>query len=397
MLLAASLGTPQQVKWSTRSDGADGPHNAIARAVVARRAAGEPLIDLTLSNPTQAGFAYPWELFAAPAHAARYQPESLGLTGTRNIIAAHMRALGVPADAQRMMLTASTSEAYAFLFKLLCDPGDQVLVPTPSYPLFEHLARLESVDTRTYPLLSADNFAIDVHALRERINGHTRAIVIVSPNNPTGSIVTTAELRQLATLGVPIISDEVFGEFPLQPSPDASRTALGTPDALVFSLFGLSKLVGLPQMKLAWTCVSGPDAQVETALARLELIADTYLSVSTPVQLSIERLLDRGEGVRAQISERTRQNLQTLRDVARSCPALSVLSPEAGWCVVVRLPTTHSEEQWVIDLIAAGVLVHPGHFYDFQHEAFLVLSLLPEPSAFREGIERLCGHVNTRA
>lgn len=384
------------IHWSSRSNHAESARNAIAAAIETRQNAGLALLDLTLSNPTQAGFAYPWELFAAPPNAARYRPESLGLTSARNAIASHMQTLGVPADATRMLLTTSTSEAYGFLFKLLCDPGDNVLVPTPSYPLFEHLARLESVSTVGYPLLHADGFAIDVHALRQRINERTRAIVIVSPNNPTGSIITTAELKQLATLGLPIVSDEVFGEFPLHPASGSARTALDTPDALVFSLFGLSKLVGLPQLKLAWTCVSGPDVLVEQALKRLELIADTYLSVATPVQLSVERLLSRGSEVRALIRDRTRHNLQALQHHARHCPALSVLSPAGGWCVVLRVPATQSEEQWVLSLIDAGVLVHPGHFYDFDREAFLVLSLLPEPEHFQHGVELLCAHVNTQ-
>jgi len=351
------------------------------------------LIDLTLSNPTRAGFRYPAELFEPAADARAYAADALGLFSAREAIAGHMRTLGVPADADRMLLTASTSEAYGFLFKLLCDPGDEVLVPAPSYPLFDHLARLESVTPVNYALLAADEFRIDVDALRSRITERTRAIVIVSPNNPTGSVVKRDELHALASLGLPIISDEVFGEFRFAPSTESAHTALTVTDTLVFSLFGLSKLVGLPQMKLAWTCINGPDALVRQAIKRLELIADTYLSVATPVQLQVERLLSRGGSVRGQIRDRTRRNLTALQTLVRACPSITVLTPEAGWTAVLRLPSTLSEEQWVLSLIDAGVYVHPGHFYDFANEAYVVLSLLAEPDAFARGVETLCARV----
>lgn len=356
------------------------------------------MIDLTLSNPTRAGFTYPPEIFAVAEHGQAYEPDALGLRSARDVIATHMNVLGIACSSQRMLLTASTSEAYGFLFKLLCDPGDEVLVPAPSYPLFEHLARLESVAPITYPLLLADDFRIDFDALRERVTERTRAIVIVSPNNPTGSLVKESELKALATLGLPIISDEVFGEFLFSPLPDTARTAQhfgDTASTLVFSLFGLSKLVGLPQMKLGWTCINGPAALVEQARTRLELIADTYLSVATPVQLQAAKLLSLGASVRDQVRTRTQQNLTTLRTLARECPALTVMTPEGGWTVVVRLPSTQSEEQWVLGLIDAGVYVHPGHFYDFEQEAFLVLSLLPEPEVFARGVALLCAHVGT--
>jgi aspartate/methionine/tyrosine aminotransferase len=293
-----------------------------------------------------------------------------------------------------MLLTASTSEAYGFLFKLLCNPGDEVLVPAPSYPLFDHLARLESVTPVSYPLLVADDFRIDLDALRQRVTDRTRAIVIVSPNNPTGSFIQQSELVALAKLGLPIISDEVFGEFSFTRLADSARTALTVSDTVVFSLFGLSKLVGLPQMKLAWTCINGPDALVSQAMRRLELIADTYLSVATPVQLQVDRLLSLGASVREQIRQRTHENLDALRSSTRSCPSITVLTPEAGWSVVLRLPSTRTEEQWVLGLIGAGVYVHPGHFYDFANEAYVVLSLLPEPVLFVRGVALLSEHVN---
>lgn len=383
------------IRWSSRSDNAEGPRNEIAVAIERRRAASLPLIDLTLSNPTEAGLHYATGLFAHTADAISYQPDALGLRSARQTIAAHMHDLGVPADPDRMLLTASTSEAYGFLFKLLCDPGDEVLVPAPSYPLFDHLARLEAVTPVSYPLLPADDFRIDLGALRQRITERTRAIVIVSPNNPTGSMIKHEELQALGDLGLPVISDEVFGAFLFTPSALSARTALYVTDTLVFSLFGLSKLVGLPQMKLAWTCINGPDALVQQSLRRLELLADTYLSVATPVQLQVERLFSLGTNVRGQIRDRTRHNLTTLQTLARTCPAISVLTPEAGWCVVVRLPSTRSEEQWALGLIErSGVIVHPGYFYDFADEAYVVLSLLPPADVFMRGVTLLCEHVN---
>lgn len=393
--MAESAGTQAHVtRWSERSDASDLPLNAIAEAIVARRSQGLPLDDLTLSNPTRAGIEYPETLFAHQAGASEYAPESLGLLQTREQIASHMRDLGVACDAPRMLLTASTSEAYGFVFKLLCNPGDEVLVPAPSYPLFEHLARMESVNAVSYPLLLEDEFRLDLEQVRARITERTRAIVVVSPNNPTGSMLRTDELSALARLGLPIVSDEVFGEFLLRPARDHARTALDTPDALVFSLFGLSKLVGLPQAKLAWTCVSGPEADVTEAMQRLAWIADTYLSVSTQVQLNAPRLLSLGASVRQQIRERTTYNLNTLERLSHDCPSITVLAPQGGWSVVIRVPATQSEEAWVLQLVDAGVLVHPGHFYDFDREAFLVLSLLPDVATFERGVRRICDCVN---
>lgn len=401
MLLPESAGTQAHVtRWSERSDASNLPPNAIAGAITARRSRGLTLHDLTLSNPTRAGFDYPPELFVNQDGASEYAPESLGLLRTREQIAAHMRELGVGCEASRMLLTASTSEAYGFVFKLLCNPGDEVLVPAPSYPLFEHLARLESVNAVTYPLVLEDEFRIDLEQLRACITDRTRAIVVVSPNNPTGSMLRSDELAALAKLGLPIISDEVFGEYLLRPTPDRARTAIhsgDTQDVLVFSLFGLSKLVALPQAKLAWTCVSGPAAQVPDAMQRLEWIADTYLSVSTQVQVNAEHLLILGASVRGQIQRRIAHNLATLERVSRDCPSLSVLAPQGGWSVVVRVPATQSEEAWVLQLIDAGVLVHPGHFYDFDREAFLVLSLLPEAATFETAVRCLCACVNAVA
>jgi hypothetical protein len=267
-------------------------------------------------------------------------------------------------------MTASTSEAYSWLFKLFCDPGDEVLVPRPSYPLFEHLAALESVKVSHYSLFYDHGWYIDFHTMR--VTDRTRAIVLVNPNNPTGHFIKPHEVAELTAFGLPIISDEVFRDYALEP---AAPPAWG--DALVFTLAGLSKTVGLPQMKLAWMIVSGP---CEEALARLEIIADTYLSLGTPVQLALPELLKLREPVQRQIMDRVRGNLEFLRSTL-----LRVLKVEAGWYAVV----VHDEDAALSLLRDHDVLVQPGYFYDFEKSGYLVVSLLTRPEVFREGIQRL--------
>ncbi len=292
-----------------------------------------------------------------------------------------------------MILTASTSEAYSFLFKLLCDPGDQVLVPVPSYPLFEHLTRLELVEIRPYPLEYHGTWSIDVHAVEAAATSRTRAVLVVSPNNPTGSMLTRADLSALASFcasrGLALVGDEVFCDYTIDARPDVARV-LDQEDALTFSLGGLSKSAGLPQMKLGWMVAGGPAPLVDAALARLEIICDAFLSVSTPVQHAASALLAHGAAIRRLILERVRRNLGTLQAIAAGRPACSVLRVEGGWSAVVRVPATRSEESLALDLLEQdGVLVHPGYFFDFPHEAFVVVSLLPEPDSFRDGAARL--------
>jgi alanine-synthesizing transaminase len=283
------------------------------------------------------------------------------------------------------VITASTSEAYAYLFKLLCNPGDEVLVPRPSYPLFDFLASLESVQVRQYPLFYQDAWHIDLHALRQAVTPRTRAIVLVNPNNPTGSYLKRLELEVLVELGLPIISDEVFSEYSFEEESDRITTLADTDRVLTFSLSGLSKLCGLPQMKLGWMVVNGPARESAEAMARLELIADTFLSVGTPVQVALPSLLKAGASVRRQIQERTRANLALVKKHA--------LHVEGGWYAILRVPRVRTEEEWVLHLLEHhDVLVQPGFFYDFESEAFLVLSLLTREDTFREGLERILGN-----
>jgi len=373
--------------------------NALSRAVERARRSGNPILDLTETNPTTVGLPYPADLLdcLADRRSGIYRPDALGMVEARRAIASDYAARGVAVDATRVVLTASTSEAYAILFKLLTDPGDAVLVPQPSYPLFELLTRLDGVDAAAYRLQRADDWAIDRDSVMRAVTSRTRAILVVSPNNPTGSmlraddrdwLVATAREHDLA-----LVSDEVFADYPISPRPEAT-SLLGEHRVLTFTLGGLSKSVGLPQVKLAWIVVSGPDALVAHAVDRLGLIADSYLSVSTPVQTAASRLLERGRAVRDAIAIRIRRNLDQLRSVARTQPLVTVLSPEGGWSAVVRVPATETEEALVLRLLDdAGVLVHPGYFFDFPEEAFLVLSLLPPPDVFDEATRRIAATV----
>ena len=372
------------------------PHadlNALTEAL-ARRTGRGPVVDLTESNPTRARIAYPPDLLrglSAP-EALRYEPHAFGLPSAREVIACDHRRRGITIDPAHVVLTASTSEAYTWLFKLLCNPGESVLVPRPSYPLFEHLTRLEGVCSAPFDLEYHGRWEIDPAAL-DAAPASTRAVVIVSPNNPTGSYVSRRDIHQVSALcrdrGWALIVDEVFADYPLEV--DAPLTDIAArSDVLAFTLGGLSKSAGLPQLKLGWIVAGGPPAARDVALAGLELIADSFLSVATPVQLAAADLLAHGASVRSAIQERIGANLATLREGARSFTACEVLKTEGGWSAVIRVPTTRSEEQLVLDLLEReGILVHPGYFFDFQREAFVVVSLLPEPHVFRDASTRL--------
>jgi hypothetical protein len=347
--------------------------NALTELLRIKRLNGTWILDLTESNPTHAGIEYPpgfMQCLASEA-AVRYEPEPFGLPAARAAIAP---------DYHRVVLAASTSEAYSWLFKLLCDPGDEVLVPRPSYPLFDYLAALESVSVRHYGLFYDHGWFIDFHTIERAIHARTRAIVLVNPNNPTGHFLRRHELAQLTAFGLPIISDEVFGDYVLQSAPDSVFTLQDVDETLVFTLNGLSKTVGLPQMKLAWMIANGPADQVNEALGRLEIIADTYLSAGTPVQCALESLLALRGPVQGQIIGRLRSNLNVLK-----ASGLRTLDTEAGWYAIVR-----QEEGSEIRLLRDhDVLVQPGYFYDFESSGYIVISLLTPPDVFAEGVRRL--------
>jgi aspartate/methionine/tyrosine aminotransferase len=356
--------------------------NPIASLLDQKRLRGDRILDLTESNPTQAGIVYPAGGIAAAfsdERAVRYEPAAGGLASAREAVSGYYAARGIGVDPSRILLCASTSEAYSYLFKLLADPGDEILAPGPSYPLFDYLAKLESITIRQYPLFYDYGWHIDYSALESMTGARTRAIVLVNPNNPTGSYLKRAELHSLRRLcakhNLALISDEVFSDYAFGSDPERVESLAGIVDAPVFSLSGLSKIVGLPQMKLGWMVI-GDGASYE----RLELIADTYLSVGTPVQLALPRLLEMRHEVQRQILARTSSNLEWLSRVARP------LKVEGGWYSILRVPNIRSEEEWVLELLRRGVLVQPGFFYDFQSGAYLVVSLLTPEDVFREGL-----------
>lgn len=377
--------------FSSRLPAALAP-NAITRAVAAFRDRKVAFLDLTETNPTRVGLEYPPGVLRSlsdPA-AATYTPESFGLLDARAAIAAEYAASGHPVRPEHVVLTASTSEAYALLFKLLADHGDQVLVPQPSYPLFESLTALESVVATPYHLDYHGGWSIDRDSLLHAANSRTRAVLVVSPNNPTGSMLHAADRDWLAGLcndrEWALIADEVFAEYPLRPARDAV-SCLGEARALTFVLGGLSKSAGLPQVKLGWIVASGPDAVVRQALDRLDVICDTYLSVSTPVQVAAPALIAAGREIRDRIRERIATNLATLERVLGSSSSITLMPPEGGWSVALRVPAVESEEALVLRLLHDHqVLVHPGFFFDFAGEAFLVVSLLPEPAVFEKAV-----------
>jgi aspartate/methionine/tyrosine aminotransferase len=373
------------------------PHaeaNAVTQALVELRAGGAAIVDLTESNPTRCGITYPAGLLdaLADARALQYDPQPFGLPAARAAVAADQRRRGVDVDPAHVVLTASTSEAYAWLFKLLCDPGDAVLVPHPSYPLFEHLTALEGIAAHPYALEYHGRWTIDMDSIG-RAPSNVRALLIVSPNNPTGSFVTAAEVEQLSdacrSRGWALIADEVFADYPLESAGPLTDIAVRS-DVLSFTLGGLSKTVGLPQLKLGWCIAGGPPAERDAALRALELIADSYLSVGTPVQVAAQRLLRDGASIRAAIQARIRENLAALRAAAARHPACETLKVEGGWSAVIRVPSTRSEEDLVLDLLRREhILVYPGYFFDFAREAYVVVSLLPNRAVFDEASARL--------
>ena len=377
--------------------------NALTRAIEEAREAGANLLDLTTSNPTRAGLKYDAEnLLGAFSNdkALDYDPQSKGLLSAREAVAEYYRQEHdiFQLDPECIILTTSTSEAYSYIFRLLCNADDEILVPKPSYPLFEFLADLQDVRLIPYPLLYDHGWQIDFPSLYKSVTHRTRAVVVVHPNNPTGSFVRGEEVSALSGFckeyGLAIIADEVFLDYALDGAP---RTSFAKNDeVLTFALSGVSKVSGLPQMKLAWMIVNGPPDAASDAMARLEVIADTYLSMSAPIQLAAPVLLDQRKNIQPLLLDRTRENLQELdRALLRqkSCQRLAV---EGGWYTILRVPVTRSDEELSIELVQrAGVLVHPGHFFDFASEGNLVLSLITASDAFREGVKRILRHVNS--
>jgi alanine-synthesizing transaminase len=369
--------------------------NRLSTALAAHRAAGKPLLDLTVSNPTECGFAYDREAILEALRnprALEYEPNPRGLASARTAVAEYYAAHGANVSIEDLFLTASTSEAYSFILRLLCNPGDEILIPSPSYPLFDFLADIQDVKLVRYPLLYDHGWQIDFHSLEQAITPRTRGVVVVHPNNPTGHFSKPAEMAKLGAIcdgkGIAIIADEVFLDFNLVAEEQMSFA--GNSQALTFAMSGLSKICGLPQVKAAWLAVSGPQETKREAQARLEVIADTYLSVSAPVQLAIPKFLEQRHGFQEQLISRVRRNLAELdRQLAeqKNCSRLEV---EGGWYAVLRVPVTRSDEELALALLnEQSVYLHPGHFYDFAADGFLVVSLITPGHTFAEGIKRI--------
>ena len=375
--------------------------NRFTQALEEHQRSGRQLFDLTVSNPTDCGLAYPeQEILAALTNpqAMKYTPESKGLREAREAVAGYYRqragfsGQAGEVDPEHILLTSGTSEGYSHIFRLLCEPGDEMLVAAPSYPLFEFLADLADIRLIPYPLIYDHGWQIDFPSLRAALTARSRAVLVVHPNNPTGSLVKPHEAVEVAEIcasrEMALIADEVFLDY-IEKYSEAHTFA--THDAaLTFTLSGLSKISLLPQMKLAWMVASGPPALLSTAVERLEIIADTYLSPSTPVQLALPKLLSLRHGLQAQLQRRISTNLAILDAALRESRLLTRLEREAGWYAVLRAPVTGTDEDLAVDLLErASVLVHPGHFFNFSRDGFLVLSLITRGEQFQEGVRRL--------
>jgi len=369
--------------------------NRLSEALARHRAIRRPLLDLTASNPTECGFNYdrPAIMRAlSDADALDYKPDPKGLETARQAVAAYYAARSNEVSIENILLTTSTSEAYSFVFRMLCNPGDELLIPTPSYPLFEFLADIQDVKLARYPLVYDYHWQIDFHALEQAITSRTRGAIVVHPNNPTGHFCKPEDLTRLnevcSARQMALIADEVFLDFVLtgaQPLSFATNTG-----ALTFTMSGLSKISGLPQMKTAWLITTGPEHLRKQALARLEVIADTYLSMNAPMQLATPVFLEQRRGFQKQLMTRVRRNLSELDRQLAGQKSCSRLRMEGGWNTVLRVPATRSDEELAIELLATrDVYAHPGHFYDFPSNGYLIVSVItPEPE-FAKGIERL--------
>lgn len=373
------------------------PVNRLTRAMEERSARGLPTIDLTETNPTRVGLPYPEEELAELLRRAagpEYPPHPRGLPEAREALAAALSTPGDPVSPEDLVLTASTSESYSHLFKLFGDPGDEVLTAAPSYPLLDSLAALDSLVLRHFYVHPGRR--LDPETVELALTPRTRLLTLVHPGNPTGRFLSVREQQDIAALcaarDLPLISDEVFADYFFETDPHRAGPAASSRETLSFSLGGLSKSAGLPSWKLGWIRVGGPPDLRRQTLAALDLVADSYLSVSTPVQRALAGVLDLAPRIRAAILDRLRENLSVLRSALAGLETVELLEPGGGWAAVLRVTHPEPDEELVLDLLErVGVLVHPGYFFDFATDDFLVLSLLPEPDRFAEGIERLAG------
>jgi len=377
----------ERTKWKLEQ-------NRFTRALEEVRARGAKVLDLAVSNPTRAGLQYEERAILgalASPRALDYDPQAKGLPEAREAVAGYYREQhGVRGlDGEQIILTTSTSEAYSFVFRLLCNSGDELLVPKPSYPLFEFLADLQDVKLAPYELIYDHGWQMDFPSLEKAVTGRTRGVVVVHPNNPAGSYMHWAEVETLNSFcmehRLALIADEVFLDYGLEDTVHASFA--GNRKVLTFTLSGLSKVVALPQMKIAWVVTSGPESEAAEAMGRLEVIADTYLSMNAPLQWATPALLAQRKNIQPQLLARVRTNLRELDRQLAAQQACQRLSVEGGWYAVLRVPVTRSDEDLAIELLREkSVLVHPGHFYDFPRDGYLVLSLITPQLEFAEGM-----------
>jgi alanine-synthesizing transaminase len=379
----------ERLPWSLSS-------NAFTRLVEEKRRAGVRLIDLAASDPTQAFSDYPHSAISRAYGNIKdftYRADPAGQQQARVAVARYYERRDVWISPDQLLLTASTSEAYSVLFKLFCNPGDEILAPLPSYPLFEYLASLESVRLVPYRVRYDGSWFIDFADLRRQVSSRTRLVITVNPNNPTGSFLKKSEAEILLEVAqerrLPIISDEVFMDYSSSTGLECLKTLTGSDSVLSFSLGGLSKAAGMPQMKLAWVVLNGPEHDRLVARHRLELILDSYLSVGTPVQYALGELLEIGEGIQQEIRVRIAQNVRALKTLLENSPARA-LETEGGWSAIIQLPRTLSEEEWITRLVEEqSVVVQPGYFFDIPGEAYVVVSLITPSDEFFEGIGRI--------
>lgn len=377
-----------RTNWNLKS-------NRLSEALAKHRAAGKPLLDLTVSNPTECGFEFDAQAILralANPDSLSYDPDPKGLLVARQAVAQYYSAREITIPVEDILLTTSTSEAYSFAFRILCNPGDELLIPEPSYPLFRFLADVHDVKLAGYPLLYDHGWQIDFHALRQAITPRTRGVIVVNPNNPTGHFCKDREIEALneicSSRQIAVIADEVFLDFHLLT--DRPRSFAANDTCLTFTLSGLSKISGLPQMKAAWLITSGPEQLKAEALSRLEVIADTFLSMNTPVQLALPTFLELRHGFQKQLMERVRTNLAELDAQLATQSSCARLEVDGGWYAILRVPVIRTDEDLAITLLATQhIYVHPGHFYDFPTDGYLVVSSITSPGDFGAGIKRL--------
>jgi len=371
--------------------------NRLSRLLERRRSAGKPVYDLTCSNPTTCGFTYPRnQILRALSRPDTlvYRPEAAGIAPARSAIARWYKCKNIGIDPSHLFLTASTSEGYSMVLRLLCNPGDTILVPRPSYPLFDYLAQVNDVALSYYRLRYHDEWQLDINSVRESITPNTKAIVCVHPSNPAGCYLKRTEYRQLCSIakeyGCALIVDEVFLEYSFGKDDRRMGSTAGPADVLTFTLDGISKMAGLPQMKLGWIAVSGPRKPVNEAAGRLEILCDTYLSVNTPVQNALPRIIRSAGSTASDILSRVKANYSDLRSYRTAGSPCSVLNCEGGWYGILRVPATMTDGRWAEEILrSTGVYLFPGYFFDFEREGYLVVSLLVQRAIFRRALGKI--------